>query len=130
VQDMISNAMLTSTGEIGTEQDLENVQNRIKYLVAYQPTLVEEMRIRCDTAIRLLKDRVKEYEQRNINQFIKQIDRFTSRSIREPEQLVEAENYLVDLTQRRLKLANEYARSADLYISRLTERIRKYKEVN
>jgi len=129
-KNMIDDTMTKWTGPIDTEQDYEAVQDRLRYLLAYQPTLAGEMRIRCDTAIRLLKDRVKEYEQRNINQFIRTIDKFVSRRIDTPAQLVEAENYLSDLTERRLKLANEYARAADEYISRLTERIRNYRERN
>ncbi len=129
VQNMIEDAMLTSTGFIGTEQDYEAVQNRLRYLLSYQPNLAGEMRIRCDTAIRLLKERVKLYQHSNINQLIKLIANFVSSPIRNPCQLVEAQNYLSDLTNRRLKLAGEYARAADLYVSRLSERIRQYQEV-
>lgn len=128
VQNIIENAMLTATGKIGTEQDFEAVKNRLRYLEAYQPNLSGEMLARCDTAIELLRDRVKEYEHRNINQFIRTIARFVSGRIDKPGQLVEAESYLADLTNRRLKLAGEYARASDLYISRLTERIREYRE--
>jgi len=128
VQNLIENAMLTGTGEIGTEQDLENVQNRLKYLVAYQPQLSGEMRTRCDTAIRLLTDRAKEYRHRNINEFIKTICNFVSSPIRTTEQLVEATGYLIDLTQRRTKLANEYGHAADVFIGRLDARIREYRE--
>ncbi len=128
-KNMIDDTMTKWTGPIDTEQDYEAVQDRLRYLLAYQPTLSGEMRIRCDTAIRLLKDRVKEYEQKNINQFIRTIDKFVSRRIDTPAQLVEAENYLADLTERRLKLAGEYARAANEYISRLTERIRNYREM-
>lgn len=127
-KNMIDDVMTKWTGPIDTEQNYEAVLNRLNYLLKYQPQLSGEMRIRCDTAIQLLKDRVKEYELRNINQFIRTIDRFTSRRISEPEQLVQAEAYLADLTERRTKLANEYARAANEYISRLTERIREYRE--
>lgn len=129
VQNMIENAMLSSTGEIATEQDLENVKNRLRYLLSYQPNLSGEMRIRCDTAIRLLKDRVTEYKHTNINQFIRTIANFVGSPIRKPEQLAEAEGYLGNLTQRRLKLAGDYARGADVFICRLKARIAEYQEV-
>ncbi|MBA7491442.1 hypothetical protein ES702_01988 [subsurface metagenome] len=128
VQNMVEDAMLTVTGPIGTEQDFENVRNRLKYLLAYQPNLAGDMLTRCDTAIQLLKERVKEYEYSNINQFIKKIAGFVSSPIRTQEQLAEAGGYLSDLTNRRIKLAGEYARAGDLYIARLTERIRDYRE--
>lgn len=127
-KNMIDDAMLTSTGQIDTEQDYQAVNNRLRYLEKYQPNLAGEMRTRCDTAIDLLKERVKEYEHRNINEFIRAINSFVSSPIREPGQLVQAENYLADLTNRRLKLAGDYARAANEYISRLTERIRNYRE--
>lgn len=129
VQSMIEDAMLTSTGKIGTEQDFENVQNRLKYLLAYQPNLGGDMLTRCDTAIGLLKERVKEYEHSNINEFIKTINKFTNRRIDTPEKLAEGQGYLADLTERRTKLAGDYARAANEYISRLTERIRQFQEV-
>lgn len=127
IQDMVENAMLTSTGKIGTEQDLENVQNRLKYLLAYQPNLAGDMLTRCKTAIELLKEREKEYKYTNINEFIKTINKFTSRRIDTPEELAEAQGYLGSLTSRRTKLAGDYARAANEYISRLTERIRNYR---
>ena len=129
VQDMIENAMLTGTGPISTEQDFENVKNRLKYLLAYQPNLTGEMLTRCETAIRLLRDREKQYKFRNINEFIKQISNFVSSPIRNPKQLVEAQGYLGSLTQRRVKLANQYARAADVFLGRLQARIAEYKEV-
>jgi len=127
-KNMIDDVMTKWTGPIDTEQNFEAVQNRLRYLLKYQKSLHGEMLTRCNTAIELLKDRVKEYRHSNINEFIKTIDKFTARPITKPGQLVEAQNYLTDLTQRRTQLAGEYARGADVYISRLTDVIRNYRE--
>jgi len=127
-QNMIDDVMTRWIKPIKTQQNYEAVQDRLRYLRAYQPKLTGEMRVRCDTAIKLLEEKVNEFETKNIYRFIRKIAAFVRKPIENEAQLKEAEDYISQLTERSAKLVGNYARAVNEYISRLKDLINNYRE--
>jgi len=127
-QNMIDDVMTRWIKPIKTQQNYEAVQDRLRYLRAYQPKLTGEIRVRCDTAIKLLEEKVNEFETKNIYRFIRKIAAFVRKPIENEAQLKEAEDYISQLTERSAKLVGNYARAVNEYISRLKDLINNYRE--
>jgi len=115
-------------GPIKDEGQYKAVQDRLRYLKAYLPLLKGEQRSRCSYAISVLEERINEYNKANLGRLVSLVADFVAKPIETDEDLNKATEYLRDLTARRRALAGRWARSLDLYIDRLKERISEYRE--
>jgi len=115
-------------GPIKSDDELKAVEDRLKYLRSYSPTLAGNLKSRCDHTITILEGRVTEWKGSNLAQLISSISDFVDRPIQTDEDLNSATGYIQDLIARRRGLTGSWARSIDEYISRLKGRISEYRE--
>jgi len=127
-ENLIEDVMSRWLGPIKDEENYEGVQDRLKYLRIYLPRLTGDLATRCDTAIKLLEERVSEYQAKNLQKFISQIAEFLKKPIETDTGVKDAEDYLTKLTEMRPGLRGSWARLIEQYAGFLKEAISAYRE--
>ena len=125
---LIEDVMARWLGSIRDEEAYQAVMDRLKYLRAYLPRLRGELLNRANTAVKLLEERISDYQRRNLQKFISEIAEFVKAPIEDDAGLKKAEEYLASLTEMRPALRGLWAQVVDKYAGFLKERITAYRE--
>jgi len=125
---LIEDIMARWISPIEDEEGYQAVQDRLKYLRAYLPRLKGELLNRAQTAIRLLEERVSDYQRQSLHRFVSQIAEFVEAPIEDDAGHKKAEGYLTRLVEIRAGLVGRWAQVVDKYRSSLEDRITEYRK--
>lgn len=125
---LIEDVMARWITPIEDEEAYKAVQDRLKYLRAYLPRLRGELLNRAQVAIKLLEERVSDYQRQNLKAYISQIAEFVEPPIEDDAGLKKAESYFARLVEIRPGLRGRWAQVVDKYASSLKERISEYRK--
>ena len=127
-KNLIEDVMARWITPIEDEEAYKGVQDRLKYLRAYLPRLKGELLNRAEVAIKLLEERVSDYQRQNLKAYISQIAEFVEAPIGDDAGLKRGEDYFTRLVEIRPGLTGSWARLVDNYASSLKERISDYRK--
>jgi len=125
---LIEDVMARWISPIEDEADYQAVMDRLKYLRAYLPRLKGELLNRAQVAIKLLEERVSDYQRQNLKAYISQIAEFVEAPIEDDAGLKKAESYFARLVEIRPGLTGRWAQVVDKYASSLKDRISEYRK--
>lgn len=127
-KNLIEDVMARWITPIEDGEAYKGVQDRLKYLRAYLPRLKGDLLNQAEVAIKLLEERVSDYQRQNLKAYVSQIAEFVEAPIEDDAGLKRGEDYFIRLVEIRPGLTGSWARLVDNYASSLKERISDYRK--
>lgn len=126
-KNLIEDVMAQWLGPVKTEADYQGVMDRLKYLKAYLPSLRGHLLSQAQSAIKLLEERVSEYQRSNLKAYMTQIYVFVKNPIADDAAFNTALEYYNSLTVMRPSLRGMWAQAVDKYAAWLKERMEEFR---
>lgn len=126
-KNLIEDVMAQWLGSVKTEADYQGVMDRLKYLKAYLPSLRGHLLDQAQNAIKLLEERVSEYQKRNLKAYMTGIYEFVRNPITDDAAFNVALEHYNCLIEMRPSLRGMWAQAVDKYAGWLKERMEEFR---